>query len=211
MLAADRRAALLDWAEARGALVLEDDVDAEFRYDRAPVGSLQGLAPERVVYLGSTSRTLAPALRLGWAVVPSWLVEELAADVRGTIIAPPALDQLALADFVERGELDRHVRRMRLRYRRRRDVLVGALERHLPELDGAGVAAGLHVVVSLPRGRTEESALAAARRAGIALSGLREHRIAAGGRGALLLGFARSSEASLRAGVRALATAVARR
>jgi GntR family transcriptional regulator / MocR family aminotransferase len=211
VLAADRRAALLDWAEARGALVLEDDVDAEFRYDRAPVGSLQGLAPERVVYLGSTSRTLAPALRLGWAVVPSWLVEELAADVRGTIIAPPALDQLALADFVERGELDRHVRRMRLRYRRRRDVLVGALERHLPELDVAGVAAGLHVVASLPRGRTEEAALAAARRAGIALSGLREHRIEAGGRGALLLGFARSSEASLRAGVRALATAFARR
>ena len=211
VLAADRRAALLEWAEARGALVLEDDVDAEFRYDRAPVGSLQGLAPERVVYLGSTSRTLAPALRLGWAVAPSWLVEELAGDVRGTIIAPPALDQLALADFVERGELDRHVRRMRLRYRRRRDVLVGALERRLPELGVAGVAAGLHVVASLPRGLGESSALAAARGAGIALSGLREHRIAPGGPGALLLGFARSSEASLRAGVRALATAVAAR
>jgi GntR family transcriptional regulator / MocR family aminotransferase len=211
VLAADRRAALLEWAEARGALVLEDDVDAEFRYDRAPVGSLQGLAPERVVYLGSTSRTLAPALRLGWAVAPSWLVEELAADVSGTIIAPPALDQLALADFVERGELDRHVRRMRLRYRRRRDVLVGALGRHLPELGVAGVAAGLHVVAALPRGRSEASALVAARGAGIALSGLREHRVAPGGRGALLLGFARSSEASLRAGVRALATAFAAR
>jgi GntR family transcriptional regulator / MocR family aminotransferase len=211
VLAADRRAALLEWAEARDALVLEDDVDAEFRYDRAPVGSLQGLAPERVVYLGSTSRTLAPALRLGWAVAPSWLVEELVADVSGTIIAPPALDQLALVDFVERGELDRHVRRMRLRYRRRRDVLVAALERHLPELDVAGVAAGLHVVASLPRGRTEASALASARRAGVALSGLREHRIEPGGRGALLLGFARSTEPSLRAGVRALATAFAAR
>jgi GntR family transcriptional regulator/MocR family aminotransferase len=211
VLAADRRATLLEWAEARDALVLEDDVDAEFRYDRAPVGSLQGLAPERVVYLGSTSRTLAPALRLGWAVAPSWLVEELVADVSGTIIAPPALDQLALADFLERGELDRHVRRMRLRYRRRRDVLVAALERHLPELDVAGVAAGLHVVASLPRGRTETSALASARRAGVALSGLREHRIEPGGRGALLLGFARSTEASIRAGVRALATAFAAR
>jgi GntR family transcriptional regulator/MocR family aminotransferase len=211
VLAADRRTALLEWAEARDALVLEDDVDAEFRYDRAPVGSLQGLAPERVVYLGSTSRTLAPALRLGWAVAPSWLVEELAADVSGTIIAPPALDQLALADFVERGELDRHVRRMRLRYRRRRDVLVAALERQLPELDVAGVAAGLHVVAALPRRRTEASALASARRAGVALSGLREHRMEPGGRGALLLGFARSSEPSLRAGVRALATAFAAR
>ena len=207
VLARERRAALLEWAEARGALVLEDDVDAEFRYDRAPVGALQGLAPERVVYLGSTSRTLAPALRLGWAVVPSSLVDDLIADVRGTILAPPALDQIALADFVARGELDRHVRRMRLRYRRRRDVLVRALARELPELDVEGVAAGLHVVAALPRGWNEAAVLASARKRGVALSGLREHRFARRGSGALLLGFARSNEAALRAGVRALAQA----
>ena len=208
VLAAERRAALLEWAESRNALVLEDDVDAEFRYDRAPVGALQGLAPERVVYLGSTSRTLAPALRIGWAVVPSWLVDDVIADVRGTILAPPVLDQIALADFVVRGELDRHVRRMRLSYRRRRDVLVRALARHLPELEVAGVAAGLHVVASLPSGRSEAAALAAAREQRIALSGLDEHRFARGGSGALLLGFARSNEAALRAGVRALAQAL---
>jgi GntR family transcriptional regulator/MocR family aminotransferase len=208
VLARERRAALVDWAEATGALVLEDDVDAEFRYDRQPVGALQGLSPEHVAYLGSTSRTLAPALRLGWAVVPSWLADALAADVTGTIIAPPSLDQLALADFVERGELDRHVRRMRLRYRRRRDVLVAALERHLPGLEVAGVAAGLHVVAQLPAGLSEPAALAAARSHGIALSGLREHRVRRVGRGALLLGFARSSEPALRAGVRALASAL---
>ncbi len=211
VLARERRAALLDWAEARRAVVLEDDVDAEFRYDRPPVGALQGLAPERVVYLGSTSRTLAPALRLGWAVVPSWLAEGLSVDVRGTIIAPPSLDQLALADFVARGELDRHVRRMRLRYRRRRDVLVAALERHLPELGVEGVPAGLHVVASLPDGWTEPRALAAARARGLALSGLNEHRIRRRGRGALLLGFARSSEPTLRAGVRELASVFAGR
>jgi GntR family transcriptional regulator / MocR family aminotransferase len=210
VLARDRRAALLEWAESSGALVLEDDVDAEFRYDRAPVGALQGLAPERVVYLGSTSRTLAPALRLGWAVVPSSLVDDLIADVRGTILAPPVLDQIALSDFVARGELDRHVRRMRLRYRRRRDVLVRALARHLPELEVAGVAAGLHVVTSLPSGWSEPAALAVAREQGIALSGLREHRFRRRGREALLLGFARSNEAALRAGLRALAQALSR-
>lgn len=208
VLARDRRAALLDWAESRGALVLEDDVDAEFRYDRSPVGALQGLAPERVVYLGSTSRTLAPALRLGWAVVPSSLVEHLIADVRGTILAPPVLDQSALADFIARGELDRHVRRMRLRYRRRRDVLVRALERNLPALEVAGVAAGLHVVAALPSGWREDVALTRAREHGIALSGLREHRFTRHGPAALLLGFARSNEAALRAGVRALASAL---
>ena len=211
VLARERRASLLEWAGAREAFVLEDDVDAEFRYDRVPVGALQGLAPERVVYLGSTSRTLAPALRLGWAVVPSALVEELAKDVSGTIIAPPTLEQLALADFVARGELDRHVRRMRLRYRRRRDALVAALARNLPELEVRGVAAGLHVVASLPQGLTEASALAAARANGIALSGLREHRMRKAGSGALLLGFARSNEPALRAGVRALASALATR
>jgi GntR family transcriptional regulator/MocR family aminotransferase len=208
VLAPERRAALLDWAEERDAVVLEDDVDAEFRYDRAPVGALQGLAPERVVYLGSTSRTLAPALRLGWAVVPSWLVDDLRGDVTATIIAPPAVDQLALADFVGRGELDRHLRRMRLQYRRRRDALVAALARHLPELEVAGVAAGLHVVARLPRGRSEERVLAAARGASIALAGLREHCLDAKPPAALLLGFARAPEPTLRAAVRTLAAAL---
>ena len=208
VLAPERRAALLEWAEERDALVLEDDVDAEFRYDRTPVGALQGLAPERVAYLGSTSRTHPPALRLGWAVVPSWLAGELARDVTATIIAPPALDQLALADFVERGELDRHLRRMRLAYRRRRDALVAELARRLPELEVAGVAAGLHVVAALPNDLTEPRALAAARDARIALAGLREHCIDARPPGALLLGFARSPEPALRAAVGALASAL---
>jgi GntR family transcriptional regulator/MocR family aminotransferase len=209
VLSPERRAEVVAWAEAHDAVILEDDVDAEFRYDRVPIGALQGLAPERVVYLGSASRTLAPGLRLGWAVLPSWLANDVRLQVERTIIAPPVLEQLALADFLERGELDRHLRRMRLHYRRRRDVLVDALARGMPELRVDGVAAGLHVVARLPDDADEAAVLAAARNARIALAGMREHAIAAEVPAALLLGFARSNEAAIREGVRALAKALA--
>lgn len=204
VLSPRRRAALL----AHGAVVLEDDFDAEFRYDRPPVGALQGLAPERVVYLGSTSRTLAPALRIGWAVLPSWLAPAVREEVEGTTIAPASLDQLALADFVGRGELDRHLRRMRLRYRRRRDTLVRALARGLPRVAVEGAAAGLYVLARLPDGADEPRALAAARERRIALGGMSEYRVASSGPPTLLLGYARSSEPALRAAVRELATAL---
>jgi GntR family transcriptional regulator/MocR family aminotransferase len=210
VLSAPRRAALLAWAERRDALVLEDDYDAEFRYDQPPVGALQGLAPERVAFLGSASKTLAPALRLGWAVLPSWLVHAVLDQVHGTIIAPPRLEQLALADFLERGELDRHLRRLRLRYRRRRDALVDALTAELPTLALEGVAAGMHVVARLPLGSDEAAVLEAARARRIALAGMSEHRfdLSAAAWPALLLGYARASEPALRAAVRALADAV---
>ncbi len=208
VLSAERRAALFDWAERRDALVLEDDYDAEFRYDRAPIGALKGLAPERVAYLGSASKTLAPMLRLGWLVAPSGLVRDLIDQLMFTIIAPPRLEQLAFADFLERGELDRHLRRMRARYRRRRDVLVQALERELPEARIGGIAAGLHVVVELPRGTDEALVLAEARKREIGLYGLGEHRFRSRRGPALLLGYAVAREPAIRAGVRALAEAV---
>ena len=133
VLAGERREALLAWLRRRNAVVIEDDYDAEFRYDRAAVGALQGLDPDRVAYAGSASKTLAPALRLGWLVVPPALLEsvtqeKLLAD-RGTA----RIEQYAFADFLNRGELDRHLRRMRARYRRRRDALVEALAAALPE------------------------------------------------------------------------------
>jgi DNA-binding transcriptional MocR family regulator len=140
----------LEWAGEAGALIVEDDYDAEFRYDRAPVGSLQGLAPDCVAYVGSTSKTLAPTLRLGWLLAPARLVRPLADEVLFSVIAPPRLQQLAFADFLLRGELDRHLRRMRLRYRRRRDLLVRSLARELPMAEVGGIAAGLHVVASSP-------------------------------------------------------------
>ena len=208
VLAPERRARLLEWAGRRDAIVVEDDYDAEFRYDRAPVGALQGLAPERTAYIGSASKTLAPTLRLGWLIAPSGLVRPLADELLYTVIAPPRLEQLAFANFLDRGELDRHLRRMRLRYRRRRDVLVNALATELPEVEVRGIAAGLHLVAVLPRGVDEQRVLMEARARGIALSGLGEHSIRPRSEHGLLLGYAASHEPTIRAGVRGLAEAV---
>ena len=208
VLSPHRRARLLEWAERRDAIVAEDDYDAEFRYDRAPVGAVQGLAPDRVAYLGSASKTLAPALRLGWLIAPSHLARSLAEEVLFSVIAPQRLEQLAFADFVEHGELDRHLRRMRLRYRRRRDVLVGALERRLPDVEVSGVAAGLHVLAVLPAGVEERRVLQGARARGIALTGLSEHAVRPSREQALVLGYAVAAEPGLRAAVEELAEIV---
>ena len=146
VLSPERRAAVLRWADDRGALVVEDDYDAEYRYDRAPIGAMQGLAPDRVVYAGTASKTLAPGLRLGWLVLPPRLVGAFAEAKLLADRGSPVLDQLAFADFLDRGEFDRHLRRMRPLYRRRRDALLAALGERLPELEPAGIAAGLHLV-----------------------------------------------------------------
>src|SRR5918999_859507 len=130
VLAPERRAALLDWAARCGAIVLEDDYDAEYRYDRQPVGAVQGLAPELVAYAGSVSKTLAPGLRLGWLLAPERLIDAVTAAKASDDLGTPVVEQLALADFLERDELDRHLRRTRSVYRARRDALVVALERH---------------------------------------------------------------------------------
>ena len=209
VLSPRRRARLFEWAERRDAIVAEDDYDAEFRYDRAPVGALQGLASQRVAYLGSASKTLAPALRLGWLIAPSRLVRPLAEQVLYTVIAPPRLEQLAFADFLERGELDRHLRRMRLRYRRRRDVLLSALAQRLPEVEVRGIAAGLHVLAVLPPGTDETRVLEEARTRGLGLYGLSEHAVRPRDEAALLLGYAVSPEPAIRAAVAKLAEAVA--
>jgi len=207
VLAPERRAALIDWAERSAAIVVEDDYDAEYRYDRAPVGAVQGLAPELVAYGGSVSKTLAPGLRLGWFVAPERLaagvVEAKASDDLGT----PVVGQLALADFVERGELDRHLRRTRSVYRARRDELVAALARLLPGCEPAGVAAGLHLVVHLPPDTDERAVLERARATGVGLSGLSEHRVEPGPP-ALLLGYGRIAQAAIATGVAELAAAV---
>ncbi|MBQ1160261.1 PLP-dependent aminotransferase family protein [Streptomyces sp. A73] len=168
----DRRAAVVDWAGRRGGLVLEDDYDGEFRYDRNPVGALQGLDPERIVYLGTASKALAPALRLAWMVLPDHLVEPVLAAKTPAEWTTGALDQLTLADFLERGAYDRHVRTMRQRYRRRRDRLVEQLAAHVPEAHATGIAAGLHAVLRLPPGVTEAAALRALDRSGVASDSL---------------------------------------
>jgi len=211
VLSARNRAAVTEWAAERGAVVIEDDYDAEYRYDRTPVGALQGLAPEHVVYAGSASKTLAPGLRLGWLVLPGRLTEpmteaKIAAD-RGS----PALEQMALADFVARGELDRHLRRMRPVYRRRRDALLTALSRHLPDLEPAGVSAGLHLVTWLPPHLDEGTVVAAARRAGVGLDAVGQYRITSQGPGGLIFGYATVSERAIAEGITRLAAVIGRR
>ncbi|MGR3870282.1 MocR-like pyridoxine biosynthesis transcription factor PdxR [Streptomyces graminifolii] len=170
----DRRSAVVDWARRTGGLVLEDDYDGEFRYDRQPIGALQGLDPNQVVYLGTASKSLAPGLRLAWMVLPPSLVEEVA-KAKGGIDTCGVLDQLTLAEFITSGAYDRHVRSARLRYRRRRDTLVEALAQHAPDVHVTGIAAGFHAVLSLPPG-TEQSVVQAAAWQGLALHTLSFYR-----------------------------------
>ncbi|MGW1213149.1 MocR-like pyridoxine biosynthesis transcription factor PdxR [Streptomyces sp. NPDC002499] len=205
-LHAERRAAVIDWARARGGVVLEDDYDGEFRYDRKPVGALQGLDPERVILLGSVSKSLSPALRLGWMVLPKRYVESVLAAKGEREAWASVLDQLSLADFVSSGSYDRHVRRMRQRYRSRRDRLVAALAAHAPHIEVTGVAAGLHAVLRLPPG-TERSALKAATWQGVALDGLAGFRhpdTDMPARDGLVVGYATPSEHAYGAALEAL-------
>ena len=177
VLSPRRRSAVTRWAAERGAVVLEDDYDGEFRYDRHPVGAVQPLAPEHVAYLGTASKTLVPGLRLAWMALPGHLVDEVVEAKRLADGQSSALDQLALAELLARGGYDRHVRRARLAYRRRRDTLAASLAAEVPHVRVTGIAAGLHAVVRLPAdGPTEEAVVAAAARRGLALSGLAPHR-----------------------------------
>jgi GntR family transcriptional regulator / MocR family aminotransferase len=209
VLTGERRTALLAWLRASDAIAIEDDYDAEYRYDRAAIGALQGLDPDRVIYAGSASKTLAPALRIGWLVVPPSLLqavihEKLLAD-RGTA----RIEQHAFADFLTRGELDRHLRRMRARYRSRRDALVDALTETLPDAAVRGVAAGLHVTVHLPDGDNEQTIREQAQNRRVELETMSDYRPDTRGRPpVLLLGYAQMPEPAIRAGVHELAKAV---
>ncbi|MEP6494388.1 MAG: PLP-dependent aminotransferase family protein [bacterium] len=208
-MSGERRTAVLAWLRATHAIAIEDDYDAEYRYDRAPVGALQALEPDSIIYAGTASKTLAPALRLGWLVVPQRLLAAVQAEQRRADFGCPRIDQHILAEFVTSGELDRHLRRMRVRYRARRDALVGAIAAELPEAEVYGIAAGLHATVRLPIGYNEHAIRDEARRQGIALDILSDHRVASrGGSPTLLLGYARNSEPTIRAGVRELAIAI---
>src|SRR3954453_14416327 len=205
VLSAERRGALAAWARKTGALVVEDDYDAEYRYDRAPVGAVQGLAPEHVIHAHSVSKTLAPGLRLGWAVLPSRLAEDVAAEKRLSDLGTPVLEQLTLAAFLARGELDRHLRHTRPLYRRRRDALLAGL----PGLRAEGAAAGLHVHVQLPEGASEADVVAAAAARGVAVEPLGPHDMSGARAPALILGCSRLPEPALAEAAKRLMTALA--
>jgi GntR family transcriptional regulator/MocR family aminotransferase len=203
ILDGERRAALVEWAE-EDRLIIEDDYDAEYRYDRVALGALQGLAHERVVYIGSASKRLAPAMRLGWMVMPSWLTWELTTAKTIEDGGSEAIGQLALHDFIARGELDRHVRRMRASYRRRRDVLLEAVDRWLPQVQPSGAQAGLFELLRLPAGVDEATLLQAAGERGVGVEGLSLHRYVAAGPPGVLVGYGGQPEPAIEHGIRLL-------
>jgi GntR family transcriptional regulator/MocR family aminotransferase len=205
VLSPQRRGELVRWAR-EGGLVIEDDYDAEFRYDRAPLVALQGLAPDRVVYLGTVSKTLAPGLRLGWLVVPPSLgdavVQAKALDDLGCSV----LEQLVLARLLETSAYDRHLRKARRRNRARRDALIEAVARELPGAHVSGVSAGLHALVRLPRAVELQPLLAGAVAQSLAVYPLNLHMIDPGGPvEALVMGYANLSEPAIAEGIRRLA------
>jgi len=190
-LAPARRRLFAEWAAATGAVLIEDDYDGEFRYDRHPVGAMQALAPDHVIYCGTASKAMAPGLRLGWLAVPGRLLEEVAAAAELTGGGPDAVGQLTLAEFIASGGYDRQVRLARLTYRRRRDHLVTALRRAAAQARVTGIAAGLHAMVELPHGRQEAEVIASAERRGVAMTGLGYYDAGAGRRPpALVVGYA---------------------
>nr|WP_246102379.1 PLP-dependent aminotransferase family protein [Streptomyces piniterrae] len=210
-VSAARRGWLLEWARTAGGLLIEDDYDGDFRYDRAPVGALQGLDPDRVAYTGSVSKSLAPGLRLGWLVVPEWLVDEVVARKRTMDLGNPVVEQAALADFLARGDYDRQLRRCQRAYRERRDALTAALVERCPGAVVTGIAAGLHVIVTLPaRYGPEDRFLARARGAGVGLRPLSDY--GSGGAGTagrdgrvrLVMGYAHLPPSDIVRGVRLL-------
>jgi GntR family transcriptional regulator/MocR family aminotransferase len=208
VLSAARRAALLAWARERDAVILEDDYDAEYRYDRRPVGALHGLDPVRVAYLGSVSKTLGPGVRLGWAVPPGPLLAAVL-QLRACGDPPPAtLDQLTLAQLIDTGSLDRHLRRTRAAYLTRRNALRTALAERLPGSAVEGVDAGLHLLVRLPADANEAALVAAARELGVHVAGLAgyHHDADTDGPG-LVIGYGKVREHQIAAGVARLAAA----
>lgn len=205
VLSAQRRSALVKWAHDTDGLIIEDDYDAEFRYDRAPIGALQGLAPQRVAYAGCASKTLTPALRLGWLAVPDWLVAELIRQKLLDDMGNTVLEQLALARFVESGSFARHLRRVRPVYRRRRDTALASIATSLPDAVPTGVAAGLHTYLRLPTSCDEVGLVDAARDRGVLVEGASWNwSVPSAAPPALVIGYGAISESAIRGGLAVL-------
>ena len=207
VLSPPRRQALTDWARRGGGYVIEDDYDSEFRYDKEPVGALQGLAPDQVFLLGTASKALAPAVRLGWVHAPAPLASAVAAEKEMSDRGSCALDQLALATLLEAGRYDRHLRRMRTVYAARRAALTDAFARHVPRVQLTGLAAGFHAVAPLPPGADETAVIAAARERRVGLHGIGGYRGHPGTAAppALVMGFGNVRERAIEPAIAAVA------
>jgi GntR family transcriptional regulator/MocR family aminotransferase len=201
VLTPDRRHAILDWARRTGSLIIEDDYDAEFRYDRTPIGALQGLGPDVVVHGASVSKSLAPALRIGWLVLPEHLAPAIAEAKYATDLGTGIVDQATLADFIAAGEMDRHIRRMATHYRSCRNHLVDALDLHLPHWTAAGTSAGLHLVIHLPSGSDEARLAERARYCGLDARPLSHYAVNDSGRNGLVVGYGHQTPKSLAASI----------
>jgi GntR family transcriptional regulator / MocR family aminotransferase len=209
LLSPERRRALLAWAADGGRYVLEDDYDSEYAYDSPPVRTLQRLAPERVVYLGTASKTLAPALRLGWMVAPAELVAAIAAERWAIDSGGPAIAARAYARLLATGDVDRHLRRTRREYHARRDRLVARLARRLPECRIEGASGGLHLLLRLPVGADEHAVVARLAERRVRIRGVAGYRLNGGDdRPALVVGYGRLGLASIDAAVEALREAM---
>jgi GntR family transcriptional regulator/MocR family aminotransferase len=199
-----RRTAVVEWAQRTGGYVLDDDYDGEFRYDRQPIGALQALCPDRVAYMGSASKSLAQTLRLGWMALPDELVGPVIDAAGGEQFYVDVINQLTMAEFISGGQYDRHIRKMRARYRRRRDELAEALADF--DVGISGLAAGVNVLLTLPDG-SEHEVLRRAGEAGIALQGLSRmrHPLAeVANRDGIIVGFAAPADHAFGRAVEAL-------
>ena len=210
-LAPQRRRAIIEWATANARLVVEDDYDGEFRYDRQPVGAMQALAPDHVVYAGTASKSLAPGLRLGWLAVPAPLLDEVVAAKEAAGAHASGPDQLILAELLTSGGYDRQIRHARLTYRRRRDRLAATVHRHAPQVEVTGIAAGLHAVLRLPGGLSEEDIVADAAGHGLAIEGLASFHAGGASHGpALVIGYGRPPEHAFTTALARLGAVLAR-
>ena len=204
-LSSERRQALVAWADEHDATIVEDDYDAEFRYDREPVGALQGLAPNRVALLGTASKSLAPALRIGWIVCPPALLEAMTEEKALMDRGSPALEHLALAALIESGRYDRHLRHMRAVYAARRDTLARTLAALAPDVALHGLVAGFHAVADLPESCDELEVVDEARERSVGLYGMSMYRASGSTRPPqLVLGFGNLSEAAIEHGIEAV-------
>jgi GntR family transcriptional regulator/MocR family aminotransferase len=208
VLVPERRQWLADWSIRRSAFIIEDDYDAEYRYDREPVGAMQGLAPERVIYTGSLSKILAPALRIGWMIVPAEIYATVEDCKRYADLGSPILEQLTFTEFLREGELDRHLRRMRSIYSLRRDALIDAIARHLPEWRPTGAAAGLHLVAELPPSLDDQEIVRLSATRSIRVYPMRDYCFKASLEPALVFGYGSLAEGQIGRGISQLAAAV---